>query len=181
MSGRRAGCSSLTRWSMVAAAFLFVFALLAPGHASAASETGLAAGPAPVRSEAEGEAFGDKVIEINLSQQLLTAWEGDTVVWSTYISSGRDPYFTPTGTYAIFYKLLAQDMSGPDPNFAGGRYFQPEVPWVMYFAPEYAIHGVYWHSNFGTPSSHGCVGAPLGGAAFLYEWAPLGTPVIIYY
>ncbi len=61
-------------------------------------------------------------------------------------------------------------------------YYQPEVPWVLYFTPRgHAIHGVYWHSRFGTPSSHGCVGAPLRGAAILYEWAPVGTPIVIHY
>ena len=57
-----------------------------------------------------------------------------------------------------------------------------DVPWVMYFAAGgYAIHGVYWHNNFGVPMSHGCVGLPVGAAAYIYSWAPIGTMVSIHY
>ncbi|HEY8597291.1 MAG TPA: L,D-transpeptidase, partial [Thermomicrobiales bacterium] len=84
--------------------------------------------------------------------------------------------------YSIFSKLVSDDMRGPDPTLPGGQYFQPDVPYVMYFAAGgYAIHGVYWHSSFGTPRSHGCVGTPVGAASFLYNWAPIGTMIYIHY
>ncbi len=112
----------------------------------------------------------------------MTAYEGDTIVWEGYISSGKRSFPTPVGTYAIFSKVRVEDMSGPDPDLPSGTYFQPEVPYVMYFAGGgYAIHGVYWHGNFGAPMSHGCVGAPMGGAAFLFGWAPIGTPVVVHH
>ncbi|MDP9374332.1 MAG: L,D-transpeptidase, partial [Chloroflexota bacterium] len=121
-------------------------------------------------------------IDVDLSEQYLTAYEGDEIVWEGYISSGKSSDPTPTGTYTIFSKVRVQDMSGPDPNLPGGAYFQPEVPYVMYFAGGgYAIHGVYWHSAFGSPRSHGCVGMPLGGASFLFNWATIGTTVTIHY
>jgi lipoprotein-anchoring transpeptidase ErfK/SrfK len=129
-----------------------------------------------------GAPSSNKLIAVNLSRQYLTAFEGNTVVYAGYISSGRGENVTPTGTYSIFAKLASDDMRGPDPNLPGGRYFQPDVPWVMYFAAGgYAIHGVYWHNNFGTPMSHGCVGTPVGAANFLYNWAPIGTLIYIYY
>lgn len=125
---------------------------------------------------------GTKWIDVNLSRQFLTAYDGDTVFWSGAISSGRAGYETPTGTYSIFTKLRSQDMRGPDPTLPGGEYFQPDVPNVMYFADGgFALHGVYWHNNFGTPMSHGCVGLPLSGAAAIYAWAPYGTLIYIHY
>jgi lipoprotein-anchoring transpeptidase ErfK/SrfK len=61
----------------------------------------------------------------------------------------------------------------------GGEYYNvPDVPWVLYFTNSgHALHGTYWHNNFGTPMSHGCVNLPLDVAAWLYDWAPMGTPV----
>jgi lipoprotein-anchoring transpeptidase ErfK/SrfK len=129
-----------------------------------------------------GVPAGRKWIDVDLSRQYLTAYEGDRVFFSGYISSGKRSYETPTGTYSIFTKIRLQDMTGPDPAEPKGYYFQPDVPWVMYFADGgFAIHGVYWHNNFGTPMSHGCVGMPVGAAAALYDWAPLGTLVVIHY
>ncbi|HET8628618.1 MAG TPA: L,D-transpeptidase [Thermomicrobiales bacterium] len=125
---------------------------------------------------------GVKWFDIDLSQQYLTAYSGDTVFWQGYITSGRKGHETPTGTYSIFEKLTSQDMTGPDPSLPNGEYFQPDVPWVMYFADGgYAIHGNYWVSDFGAPSSHGCIGVPVGAAAQLYQWAPMGTLVYVHY
>jgi lipoprotein-anchoring transpeptidase ErfK/SrfK len=56
----------------------------------------------------------------------------------------------------------------------------PDVPWVLYFTNSgHALHGTYWHNNFGTPMSHGCINLPLDVAAWLYDWAPVGTPVLV--
>lgn len=138
--------------------------------------------PAPTAARPAGAPSGVKMIDVNLSEQYLTAFEGDTVVYESYISSGAGENVTPVGTFSVFSKLASDDMRGADPNLPGGQYFQPDVPWVMYFAAGgYAIHGVYWHSSFGTPRSHGCVGTPVGGASFLYNWAPIGTMIYIHY
>jgi lipoprotein-anchoring transpeptidase ErfK/SrfK len=138
--------------------------------------------PAPTASRPAGAPAAAKLIDVDLSEQYLTAFEGNTVVYEGYISSGTGDNPTPVGTFSVFSKLVADDMRGPDPNLPGGQYFQPDVPWVMYFAAGgYAIHGVYWHSSFGTPRSHGCVGTPVGAANFLYNWAPIGTLIYIHY
>jgi lipoprotein-anchoring transpeptidase ErfK/SrfK len=50
----------------------------------------------------------------------------------------------------------------------------------MYFKAGYAMHGTYWHDNFGQPMSHGCVNIPTGKAAWLYNWAPQGTVVVVH-
>lgn len=123
-----------------------------------------------------------KLIDVNLSKQYLTAFDGNSVAYAGYISSGAGKNETPVGIFTIYSKLVSDDMRGPDPTLPGGTYFQPDVPYVMYFAAGgYAIHGVYWHNNFGTPRSHGCVGAPVGAASFLYNWAPIGTVIYIHY
>ncbi|MER3406165.1 MAG: hypothetical protein C4289_14235 [Chloroflexota bacterium] len=124
-------------------------------------------------------ATGEKWIEVNLSTQYLIAWQGDTEVAETYVSTGRPGFDTPTGTFFINSKLESEDMAG----VIGGEYYNvPDVPWVMYFTNVgHALHGTYWHNNFGTPMSHGCVNLPMDFAAWLYQWAPIGTRVEIHY
>ena len=111
-------------------------------------------------------------IHVSLSRQRLTAYEGITPVYSTAVSTGLAATPTVVGTFAVRTKLRAQAMSGPG-------YYLPNVPHVMYFYSGYAIHGAYWHNNFGRPMSHGCVNLPLGAAAWMYNWASVGTPVIV--
>ena len=60
------------------------------------------------------------------------------------------------------------------------RYDLPNVPHVMYFYRDYAIHGAYWHNNFGRPMSHGCVNLSNSAAKWMYGWATVGTPVVVH-
>ena len=83
---------------------------------------------------------GTRWIEVDLSKQKLTAWQGDVAVMDTYISSGRSGTPTVTGRYTIGTKYKAQRMTGEG-------YDLPNVPWVMYFHSGYAIHGAYRHTN----------------------------------
>ena len=64
----------------------------------------------------------------------------------------------------------------------GGEYYNvPQVPDVMYFTDVgHAFHGAYWHNDFGTPRSYGCINLPLDVAAWFYAWTPLGTPVLVF-
>lgn len=116
--------------------------------------------PSPLPSGVEG----GKWIEIILSEQVCIAWEGETSVRRMVVSTGTAQYPTVTGTYSIYAKLRSQTMSGPG-------YYLPGVPHVMYFFHGFAIHGAYWHTNFGTPMSHGCVNLSLSDAAWLFAWA----------
>jgi lipoprotein-anchoring transpeptidase ErfK/SrfK len=79
---------------------------------------------------------------------------------------------TPIGEFAIYSKVRSQTMSGPG-------YTLPNVQFVAYFYTSYAIHGTYWHDNFGHPMSHGCVNMRDLDAQWLYSWAPIGTPVSV--
>lgn len=120
------------------------------------------------------EPLGDKWIDVNLSQQILYAYEGETLVASFYVSTGLPDTPTVTGTYHVWVKLLYDDMAGPN-------YYLPDVPYVMYFYRGYGIHGTYWHSNFGYPMSHGCVNMETSQAGWLFDWAFVGIPVHVHY
>jgi hypothetical protein len=123
-------------------------------------------------------AGGEKWIDINLSSYVLTAFEGQTPVYSTYIVDGAAEYPTVRGSFAIYWKLPAQTMRGF--NLDGSEYVTEDVPYVMYFYSDFAIHGAYWRSSFGYSGSHGCVNTPVGDAAWLYDWAPYGTRVEVH-
>lgn len=113
-------------------------------------------------------------IDVNLSAQLVTAYEGNTAVRSTLVSTGLPGTPTPTGQFRIYVKYGAAPMSGPG-------YYLPNVPYVMYFYKGYGLHGTYWHSNFGHPMSHGCVNLPTPEAEWFYSFASVGTLVNIHY
>jgi lipoprotein-anchoring transpeptidase ErfK/SrfK len=135
----------------------------------------VAAVAVPVAGAAKPKA--QKTIVVSVGQQMLWAYKGDKVVLSSYVSTGRAGFDTPIGSFAVLSKLPSQTMEG----VIGGEYYNvPDVPWVLYFTKGgHALHGTYWHNNFGTPMSHGCVNLPLDVAAWLYDWATVGTPVRI--
>jgi lipoprotein-anchoring transpeptidase ErfK/SrfK len=115
---------------------------------------------------------GERWIDVDLSNQRLVAYEGDTPVYWVTVSTGLPGTPTVTGQYRIYVKYPAQTMSGPG-------YYLPDVPYVMYFYLGYGIHGTYWHNNFGQPMSHGCVNTPTPDARWLFNWAEVGTLVNI--
>jgi lipoprotein-anchoring transpeptidase ErfK/SrfK len=161
------GASARFRWARLAVMLLVAALVVAPTGALAASNT-------HGRGWTSTRYDSSKSIEINLSSQWLTAYEGDTPVFGTAVSTGVDGYDTPAGEFAIEWMLEWETMAGED-------YYLEDVPYVMYFADYLAIHGAYWHDNFGEPMSHGCVNLPVWAAEWLYDWASIGTPVWIHY
>jgi LysM repeat protein len=117
----------------------------------------------------------EKWIDINLTAQTLVAYEGDGLVYSAIVSTGTAAHPTVTGRYRIQRKYLYDDMTGGS-QATGDYYYLPDVPHVMYFYSGYAIHGTYWHSNFGTPMSFGCVNLNLTDAQWLFNWASPTLP-----
>lgn len=113
-------------------------------------------------------------VDVDLSAQTLTAYEGEIPVRSTLVSTGLPNTPTPVGEYRIYIKLRYDDMSGPG-------YYLRDVPYTMYFYRGYGIHGTYWHSNFGHPMSHGCINLPTSQAEWLFHWASVGTLVKIHW
>jgi lipoprotein-anchoring transpeptidase ErfK/SrfK len=117
--------------------------------------------------------LSERWIDVDLSAQTVFAMQGDQVVNRFLVSTGRWPTVTVTGTYRIYVKYRAADMSGPG-------YYLPDVPYVMYFYKGYGLHGTYWHNNFGTPMSHGCVNLRTPDAGWIYDWASVGTVVNVH-
>ena len=128
--------------------------------------------PTPTKVPADKSKSG-KWIEIDLSQQRLYAHVGQSTVFKAVVSTGTRYHPTVTGRFRIYAKYRATHMSGPG-------YSLPNVPWTMYFYRGYAIHGAYWHNNFGRPMSHGCVNMRISDAKWLYKWAPKGTLVVVH-
>lgn len=139
---------------------------------------------------------GHRSIVVNLSEQTMYVYQGGTTVLTSLISSGLAPNVTSPGEFHIRLKYPVQTMAGftdatgevtgfQDDNGSGGG--AGDIPWqvedvpnVMYFSlSAEALHGAYWHNNFGNPMSHGCINQPLDVAAFMYGWAPLGTEVTV--
>lgn len=117
----------------------------------------------------------DKWIEVDLSEQKMKAWNGNTLFAESPVSSGLPGTPTPTGEYRIWVKLRYTKMEG-----GSGRYYYylPNVPFTMFFENEsvprykgYGLHGTYWHNSFGTPRSHGCVNLPTPVAEQIFYWA----------
>ena len=130
------------------------------------------AAPAVVPGDLVGG--GKHWIDVNLSQQTVYAYAGDSVINSFLVSTGTWLHPTVTGQYHVYIKLRYSDMSGPD-------YYLPNVPYVMYFFRGYGLHGSYWHHNFGTPMSHGCVNLSIPDAEWLYNFSSVGTLVNVHY
>ena len=117
---------------------------------------------------------GERWIDVDLTNQAVYAYEGETVVNSFIVSTGTWLTPTVTGQYKIYVKIRSGNMHGPG-------YFLPDVPYIMYFYKGYGLHGTYWHNNFGTPMSHGCVNLRTDEAAWLFNWASVGTVVNVHY
>ena len=116
----------------------------------------------------------DRWIEVNVSTQRLIAWEGNTPVYAVIVSTGVETDPTLIGSFAVQSKHRTARMRGED-------YDVPDVPFVMYYDGSYGIHGAYWHHSFGTPVSHGCVNVAVDHAEWLFNWASVGTPVVVHY
>jgi lipoprotein-anchoring transpeptidase ErfK/SrfK len=113
---------------------------------------------------------GEKWIDVDLSGQVLTAYQGSIAVFRTQVSTGAPSTPTVTGRFRISHKLVSQTMRGPD-------YVQPDVPYVQYFYGGYSIHGTYWHNNFGRAVSHGCINLRVDEARWLFDWTVPSVPI----
>jgi lipoprotein-anchoring transpeptidase ErfK/SrfK len=119
-------------------------------------------------------------IDIDLSAQQLIAYEGDTPVFHAPVATGKDGFNTPAGSFAIYSKYPMQTMTG---DAGGETWYVPDIPWVQYVVGGVALHGTYWHDQWGTGvrMSHGCINLNIDDAEWLYEWADVGTQVEIHY
>jgi hypothetical protein len=123
---------------------------------------------------------GSRWISINLAEQILAVYEEGELVYATLAATGVEGFWTRPGAFRIKSKLEAETMRG---SFAADRsdyYYLEDVPWTMYFDQSRALHGAYWHDQFGTPQSKGCVNLSPGDAHYLFQWAEEGDWVHVY-
>jgi lipoprotein-anchoring transpeptidase ErfK/SrfK len=145
-------------------------------------------GPDGPRTAAGGYLEGDqaatfrttdfKRMEVSLSRQTMTLFENNAAVRTISVATGVAAAPTPTGTYYVQMKAPQLRFRGVNPD--GSRYDIPDVHWVMSFLGDYTIHGAYWRPRFGVPGSDGCVSMPDADAKQVYDWADVGTPVVIH-
>jgi lipoprotein-anchoring transpeptidase ErfK/SrfK len=126
-------------------------------------------------------AKGEKWIDVNITTQTLVAYEGDKPVFATAVSTGLEDkedkekdHKTPTGTWRIREKHIAATMDGDVAS--DGPYSIEDVPWIMYFNGSYALHGAFWHNQFGRTKSHGCVNLAPQDAKALFAWTEPRLP-----
>jgi lipoprotein-anchoring transpeptidase ErfK/SrfK len=119
-------------------------------------------------------------IDISLLQQTLVLYEGETPVYVTLVSTGKDglgepgeTLSTPQGLFRVYQKHVTTTM---DSDVADSEFELRDVPWVMYFKAGYALHGAYWHDDFGRARSHGCVNLAPIDARYVFRWASPEVP-----
>lgn len=117
---------------------------------------------------------GERWIDVELATQTLVAYEGDRPVYATLVSTGRGPVgtdaATPPGVHRIWVKIQASDMDNVERDDLDAHYSLEDVPYVQFFDKAVALHGTYWHRDFGHTKSHGCVNlAPLD-ARWLFDF-----------
>ncbi|MGQ9467705.1 MAG: L,D-transpeptidase [Anaerolineae bacterium] len=122
---------------------------------------------------------GAKRIEIDLSQQTVTCYEGNRVVFTCRCASGIGNS-TPEGDHTVILKQVSRHMSNrpqkPEDPVPADLFDLPGVPWNTFFDTSgTAIHGTYWHNDYGVPRSHGCVNVSIDAARWIYRWVyPIG-------
>lgn len=136
------------------------------------------------------EVTNERWIDVDLATQTLVAYEGSKPIFATLVSTGvgrgNDPTATHKGTFRIWVKLLSSTMDNLESNdkddsahpaIEGPRYSIEDVPYVQFFDKAIALHGVFWHDDFGKPRSHGCVNlAPRDAARLFSMTTPKLTP-----
>ncbi|MCI1934995.1 MAG: L,D-transpeptidase [Bifidobacteriaceae bacterium] len=120
---------------------------------------------------------GDPWLQVNLSKQTVTAYRGTTKVKSFLMSSGvaTSERQSDTGTFYVWHKTTSQTMTGPG-------YVTPNVKWVSYYNGGEAFHGAPWNPTgiaLGIPKSHGCINMSISDAEWVYNFAPIGTKVVV--
>lgn len=113
----------------------------------------------------------EKWVEVDISDQKLYAWEGNRKAYDFPISSGRPGYNTVQGEFRVWRKVRLQAYRGGSKK-RGDYYYLPNVPYSLFFHEGYAIHGAYWHNDFGIKRrSSGCVNLRISDAEAIYTWA----------
>jgi hypothetical protein len=132
------------------------------------------------------EDFTGRWLDVNLTTPArVTAFEGDATMDSFLAIKGAGTRPTPTGVFTILRRVANETMNSDTigiPRFGPGGYYLTNVLFTQYFTGDGAsFHYNYWSSAWGYAGSHGCLGLTYGNSAWLWEWAHVGTPVVIHY
>lgn len=120
------------------------------------------------------------VIAVNTYEQSMGVYRGGQLIFATLVSSGSRSFPTRPGTFTIWAKLDGGRMSGAYRADRRDYYDLEDVPWILYYDGDRALHGAYWHDNFGIRSSHGCVNLSPRDARWLHDFAQVGDTVVIF-
>jgi lipoprotein-anchoring transpeptidase ErfK/SrfK len=119
-----------------------------------------------------------KWVAVDLTQQVLTAYQDDKMVFAPMVSTGRAPRFTRRGLYQVYLRQLVGDMSALMGTPDGYNIYN--VPYIQYFDNGIALHAATWHDNFGSVMSHGCVNMAITDAHWLWNWTADAPPLSVY-
>ncbi|WP_110515541.1 L,D-transpeptidase [Herpetosiphon llansteffanensis] len=140
---------------------------------------GLALEPVPQRQTVPSWSpqLWPQTIKVSLTNYTLEAYEADLKVLTAPIAIGKPGFETVSGSFLVYQKWWEKDMQSSE---RGESWNTSAVPFVQFFYRDWAIHGTYWHADFGTRRSHGCINLALAEAEWLYNWTDgAGTAVIV--
>jgi hypothetical protein len=120
------------------------------------------------------EGVSGRWLAVDLYEQTLVAYENDTAVFATLVSTGLPNWDTNEGVFEVWARTASDRMSGA--TGAPEAYSLQSVPWVMYFDDAISLHGTYWHDGFGYRHSHGCVNLSISDARYVFEWTEQAPP-----
>ncbi len=121
-----------------------------------------------------GVGADERWIHVDLSEQVLVAYQGDRPVFTTLVSTGKEPGMTPVGVHRLQSKHVATSMR--DQPIEEDAYSIEDVPWTQYFHNSVALHGAFWHGGFGLVRSHGCVNLSPADARWLFGFTEPHLP-----
>jgi lipoprotein-anchoring transpeptidase ErfK/SrfK len=121
----------------------------------------------------KGKKYKGHWLEVDISRQKAWLRDGDMRVQSFVVSTGKKATPSDIGTFKVWAKRSIQ-------HIRGRGYSYPKTKWLTYYNGGEAFHTAYWHDNFGTPMSHGCVNMKEAEAKIVYNWAKVGTVVVVH-
>ncbi|MBZ0300149.1 MAG: L,D-transpeptidase [Anaerolineae bacterium] len=128
----------------------------------------------PKLAEKPADVEAQRWVGVDLYEQTLVAYEGETPVYATLIASGLPGWDTNEGLFDVWARVEHDGMSGA--TGAPDAYALESVPWVMYFDGGISLHGTYWHDGFGYRRSHGCVNLSISDAGYVFNWFKQAQP-----
>jgi lipoprotein-anchoring transpeptidase ErfK/SrfK len=119
-------------------------------------------------------------VSVNLYEQTIAIYEDSELIFASLVSSGLRGWWTRPGVFQVYKEYVNDGMQGAFEADRSDFYYLEDVPWVMYYDDDRALHGAYWHNNFGYQQSHGCVNLAPADAQWIFEWVEEGTWVYVW-